>query len=106
MSKTSRANKNITSKDTRTIKQYLEDVAEIERRGTSPTYSKERKQIIIYWQNAIKKRLVSPEDKMYKAIEKMRQIEKRQPETETSIYRQSETKSQQNKKIHSRMITL
>lgn len=87
MSNTSRINRNITSKDTRTIKQYLDNVAEIERRGKSPAYSKERKQIISYWQNTIKKGLVSPEDKMYKAIEKMRQIEKRQPETETNIPR-------------------
>ncbi len=78
MSNASGVNRSITSKDTRTIKQYLEAVSEIERRGTSPAYSKERKRIINYWQNAIKKGLVSPEDKMYKAIEKMRRIEKQQ----------------------------
>lgn len=87
MSNTSRINRNITSKDTRIIEQYLDDVAEMEQQGTSPAYSKERKQITSYWQNAIKKGLVSPEDKMYKAIEKMRQIEKWQPETETNISR-------------------
>jgi uncharacterized protein YdeI (YjbR/CyaY-like superfamily) len=79
MSNTSVINRNnITSEDTRTVKQYLRDVAETEKEGKSPEYSKQRKLITKYWKNAIRAGLVSPEDKMYKAIKKMRRAEKQQ----------------------------
>ncbi len=88
MFNTSQVNKSITGNDTRTVKQYLEDVAEIERKGKSPAYSNERKRIITYWKNALEKGLVSPEDKMFKAIEKMRQVEKQKLSLrQVNIYR-------------------
>jgi hypothetical protein len=62
----------VLDRDTRILTQYLEDILEVERKGIYPEYSKKRKFIILYWEKAIKKGLVSPDDKMYEAVEKMR----------------------------------
>jgi hypothetical protein len=64
-------------KDTRTLKQYLKDILEVEMKGSYPMFSKKRKFIIIYWEKALKKGLVSLDDKMYEALEKMRLTEQR-----------------------------
>lgn len=67
----------VLDRDTRTLLQYLEDILEVERKGIYPEYSKKRKFIILYWEKAIKKGLVSPDDKMYEAVEKIRRAEQR-----------------------------
>lgn len=62
----------VVDRDTRTLKQYLDDILEVERKGLYSEYSKKRRFIIMYWEKALKKGLVTPEDKMYEAVEKIR----------------------------------
>lgn len=71
----------VLDRDTRTLKQYLDDILEVERKGIYPEYSKKRQFIILYWEKALKKGLVSPEDKMYQAVEKMRKAEEERLKT-------------------------
>ncbi|MFQ6134523.1 MAG: hypothetical protein ACE5KU_01745 [Nitrososphaerales archaeon] len=59
------------------MRQYLDDILEVERKGLYPEYSRKRRFIIMYWEKALKKGLVSPEDKMYEAVEKIRRAEER-----------------------------
>jgi len=69
----------VLDRDTRTLRQYLKDLMETERRGVYPEYSKKRRLIIMYWERAVKKGLVSLDDKMYEAVDKMRLVRRTSP---------------------------
>ncbi len=62
-------------KDTRTLREYLDNVLKVERKGIYPEYSKKRRFIIMYWEKALKSGFVNLEDKMHDAMEKIRKAE-------------------------------
>jgi len=59
--------------DNRTLAAYLKDVERLEREGHYLEYSRLRRKILDYWHNALSEGVVSLDDTMAEALEKVKQ---------------------------------
>jgi len=57
--------------DSRTVEEYLRDIAALEEKGLYPEYSKMRKRILEFWSWALKEGLVKPDERVQDAVRRL-----------------------------------
>jgi len=57
--------------DSRTVEEYLRDIAALEEKGLYPEYSKMRKRILEFWSWALKEGLVKPDERVQDAVKRL-----------------------------------
>ena len=55
----------------RTVEEYLRDIAALEEKGLYPEYSKMRKRILEFWSWALKEGLVKPDERVQDAVKRL-----------------------------------